>query len=88
MYLTIRSESGDSESAYIEILDPGTTEIDLKIINEGRFIEAFVNDAYSVTAHTRLKTDGFTLALYLKGENTAAEEIYIHELADYNNVYT
>lgn len=87
LYLTIRSESGDSESAYIEILDPGTTEFDLKIVSEGRFIEAFVNDAYSVTAHTRLKNGEYTLALSLMGENAAAEDVQIYQLADYNNIY-
>jgi len=87
LYLTVRSDSGDGESAYIEILDPGTTEFDLKVISEGRFIEAFVNDAYSVTAHTRLKNGEYTLALSLMGENAAAEDVQIYQLADYNNIY-
>lgn len=86
LYLTVRSDSGDGESAYIEILDPGTTQFNLKVISEGRFIEAFVNDTYSVTAHTRLKNGDYTLALSLMGENAIAEDVQIYQLADYNNI--
>lgn len=86
LYLTVRSDSGLAESAYIELNDPSVTEFTLKVVSEGKFIEAFVNDSYSVTAHTRFTNGDTVIGLSLVGENAAADNAMVYELADYNNI--
>lgn len=86
--LTIRSESGDEESAYIELQDPTATTFQIKVASEGRFIEAYVDDQYGVCAHTRLKSSGeYQLGLQSSGDGAMIAQTQIYELADYNNIF-
>lgn len=87
LLLTICSQSGDEESAYIEILDAATTKFQIKVASEGKFIEAYVNDQYSVCAHTRLKNGSYQLGLSLLGNGVLIENAQVYELADYNNIH-
>lgn len=87
LYLTV-SRDPDSYVAgcRIEILDGSATSFDLKIVADGNFIEAFVNDEYSLTANTRLG-DNYRFALTSFGAGTVFSDAEICKLADYNNIY-
>lgn len=86
LILTVSSQGKEPESAYIRVDDASTIQFRLKVIVDGPFVEAFVNDSHSVSAHTRLKSDPVTYGLLLNGAETAAEDATVNALADYQNI--
>lgn len=86
LFLAVSTQGKETESAYIEIDDASATEFKLKVIVDGPFVEAFVNDSYSVSAHTWLKSKAMTYGLLLRGTDSAAENATVSALTDYNNI--
>lgn len=66
-------------------MDNTLTSFDLKIIADGKFLEAFVNDEYSVTAHTFLKGD-YKISLSA-ANGTKVSGARVCKLSDYNNIF-
>lgn len=87
LYLIV-SDNPDNYTAgcKVEILDANTTSFDLKIVADGNFIEAFVNDEYSVSANTRLGAN-YEFALSAFGSGAVISGAEVCKLADYYNIF-
>lgn len=83
LYLYIESGTNGCE---IKLLNPTLTSFDLKIVADGQFIEAFVNDEYSLTANTNL-TGNYKIGAAGEGTGATVSDIQISKLADSNNIY-
>lgn len=57
---------------------------ELKVIVDGPFVEVFVADKYSLTAHTNLTTD---VTYALSCSNATLNDVKICKLADLNNIF-
>jgi hypothetical protein len=89
LYLTVTRDITNPTGGggvYVGLADPGLTEFDLKIFSEGKFIEAFVNDEYAVTAHTALG-GGLTVGLACGGGAAEISGAAIYKMSDYYNIF-
>ncbi len=68
------------EIDHLDILDK-----QLKIVCDGQFIEAFIDDTYSLTAHTNLGSEYAISAMANTG--CSLDNFNIYRLADYNNIF-
>ncbi|MEG2015464.1 MAG: hypothetical protein RR086_06990, partial [Clostridia bacterium] len=70
----------DSKYTYMKVLSPNDnnhkvnssivigsseqTKFQVKIVNDGEFVEFFVNDSYALTAHTAMSSGNYEAYLY------------------------
>lgn len=87
LYLSVKADGEEPGTVWVPILDPNQTEFELKVILDNGFIEAFTDDRYAVTAHTKLISSTHQLGLRLDGENTTCENIQIYQLATYYDIF-
>ncbi len=75
-----------TDGCRIEIRDASQTSFRLKIVADGKFIEAFVNDEYALSAHTYLN-GAYTLGISAYGTGASVGRAEVCKLADYNNIF-
>ncbi len=83
-YLVVTPDPNNAKGhVYVEI---GNVEdgAELKVIVDGPFVEVFVADKYSLTAHTNLTTD---VTYALSCSNATLNDVKICKLADLNNIF-
>lgn len=86
LYLSVSTNAdGSGNGCRIEIRDSHLTSFDLKIVADGNFIEAFVNDEYSLSANTRLN-GAYSLGIFA-GNGAMISGADVCKLADYNNIF-
>ena len=83
LYLSI--ESG-SAGCSVKLEDASVTSFRLKVAADGPFIEAYVNDEYSLSSHTRL-TGSYEIGLAGGGAGVSVSSAQVCKLADYNNIF-
>ncbi|MEG2159283.1 MAG: GH32 C-terminal domain-containing protein, partial [Clostridia bacterium] len=87
LYLAVSNNVGSLDDfSWIEIENASTTSFDLKIILDGQFIEAFVNDEYALTAHTTLTNSYYTLGIFANGSNVVFANTDVLKLAGSNSL--
>lgn len=84
VYLMI-NDSLNSSAREVKILSE-TRSFDLKVIADGNFIEAFVNDEYSLTANTRLSGKDLQIALSAD-QGVSIGNAEVCKLADSNSIF-
>lgn len=86
-YLSVTNDwTNPLSGVYQEIENLDITNKELKIVCDGRFIEAFIGDTYAVTAHTKLGTE-YNLTAMAEGEGVSLNSFNIYRLADYYNIF-
>ncbi len=86
LYLSVgRGLDAMSAGCVIEIHETDETQFDLKLSLDGPFIEAFVNDTYSVTCHTKL-AGKYQFAL-MADSGASIVDAEVCKLADMNNIF-
>ncbi len=85
-YLSITNDLNITEPTTSILIDD-YADINLKIVVDGNFIEAFVNDQYGVVANTTLQKKNCQIKLIGDGNNLTVIEQKICKLADYNNIF-
>lgn len=83
LYLSI--DSG-SVGCSIKLEDASETSFRLEVVADGPFIEAYVNDEYSLSCNTRL-TGNYTLGIAGGGAGAKISAAEVCKLADYNNIF-
>ena len=84
-YFSIGTSETELRTTYVEVLDNNKTNFSMKIILDGNFIEAFLNEEYAVSANTKL-TKHCNYSLILGGNNVSAQNAQVCKLAYYNNI--
>lgn len=82
LYLSI--DSG-AVGCSVKIEDPSQTSFRLEVVADGQFIEAYVNDEYTLSSNTRL-TGNYTLGI-AGGAGAQISSAEVFKLADYNNIF-
>ncbi len=86
LYLSISQKLEDMTSGCrIKLHDPKQTEFHLQVSLDGPFIEAYVNDEYSVTSHTKLSAS-YSFKLMVDKDVTVTDA-EVCKLADLNNIF-
>ena len=64
-------------NSVIEIEDLHDGKFDVKIVNDGEFIDFFVNDQCVLTAHTAMTGTSYSACLYASGEAVFTDVAFI-----------
>ncbi len=88
LYLAVTNDGNDPlGGTWIELSGETGTSFDLKVVLDGNFIEAFVNDEYSLTANTFLTGGSYRIGLTASGGGAKISGAEICKLADLNNIF-
>lgn len=80
-YMVVRSPNDLYHTLNSKIEIPRSSKYTIKIINDGPFIEFFVNDQYSLTAHTAMNIDSYSIGFYADNKETTFSNLYIGKLS-------
>ena len=72
---------------YLELNDTKQTDFSLKLLLDGEFIEAYLNDEYGLTAHLTEATGENSLGFVAKGSGVSFSEGNIYKLSSLSDVY-
>ena len=71
-------------NSYNEI--PAKDSYELRIVNDGEFIETFVDDEYALTAHTSMKDEEYDAYVGSSNGKASFSDIQIDKLLPYRNI--